>query len=59
LHRKFKIIFKSENDEAMPADFEPVQQEVIVGSGETALTFYRAYNPTDSPVIGKYYLIQS
>lgn len=43
----------------MPADFEPVQQEVIVGSGETALTFYRAYNPTDSPVIGKYYLIQS
>lgn len=33
-------------------DFEPVQDEVIVHAGETALIFYRAYNREEIPIVG-------
>jgi len=32
--------------------FEPVQRSVTVHAGETALTFYRAFNRNDKPVVG-------
>jgi len=35
-------------------DFEPINHELILNAGETALTFYKAYNHTDTPIIGKY-----
>jgi cytochrome c oxidase assembly protein Cox11 len=33
-------------------DFEPVNGQMVVNSGETALTFYKAFNHSDTPVIG-------
>lgn len=39
-------------------DFEPVNHEMIVNAGETALTFYKAYNKTDQPIIGNYFIIR-
>jgi cytochrome c oxidase assembly protein subunit 11 len=50
--RKFRIIFKSETDPDMNWDFEPVTQEMVINAGETALTFYKAYNHQEKPMIG-------
>lgn len=36
----------------MPWEFKPVQREVEVRLGETALVFYEAHNPTDRPITG-------
>lgn len=36
----------------MPWTFKPEQQEVSVVPGETALAFYKAYNPTRRPITG-------
>ncbi len=38
-------------------EFEPVNDEVIVNAGETALIFYRAYNAEPHPVIGREIII--
>ena len=51
-HRKFKIQFKSESDPDLNWEFTPVNDELIVNAGETALTFYKAYNNEEKPVIG-------
>ena len=37
-------------------DFEPVNHEMVVNAGETALTFYKAYNKTDKPIIGNSFI---
>lgn len=55
LHRKFKLIFKAEMDPKAKWDFEPVQSELIVHAGETALVFYRAFNKEEIPIVGKIY----
>ena len=52
--RKYNIKFVSETDPDMNWDFEPINHELILNAGETALTFYKAYNHTDTPIIGKY-----
>ena len=36
----------------MSWDFEPVNKEMVLNAGETALTFYKAYNHEDTPLIG-------
>lgn len=53
LHRKFHVKFQTDIDPDLNWDFEPVQDEVIVNAGETALVFYRAMNKDNKPVIGK------
>jgi len=45
-------LFKAECDPDVKWEFEPIQTEVIVNAGETALAFYRAFNHEDFPIIG-------
>lgn len=52
IHKKYKVVFKAEADPEVNWEFEPVQDEVIVHAGETALIFYRAHNKEPDPVIG-------
>ena len=52
MHRKFRVIFDAESDPDVKWDFEPIQKEVLVNAGETALAFYRAFNHEDFPIIG-------
>ena len=53
-HRKFKIQFKSESDPDLNWEFTPINDELIVNAGETALTFYKAYNMEEKPIIGTF-----
>ena len=41
----------------MDWEFAPVQDEVIVNAGETALMFYRALNKEPKAIIGKLKII--
>ena len=50
--KKYAIQFKSEVDPEQNWDFHPVQHQVRVHAGETALIFYRAYNKNDKPIVG-------
>ena len=50
------MIFKSETDPDMNWDFEPVNEEMTVNAGETALTFYKALNHNTEPIIGNYFI---
>ncbi|KAL4466775.1 hypothetical protein ABPG74_010372 [Tetrahymena malaccensis] len=52
IHKKYRVVFKAEADPEVDWEFEPVQDEVIVNAGETALVFYRAHNKEPDPVIG-------
>lgn len=46
------IKFNANLSDNMPWIFEPSQKELKILVGETALAFYKAYNPTDKPIIG-------
>eukprot|EP00731_Ephydatia_muelleri_P028640 Em0020g284a len=50
--RLLTIKFNADTSATMQWQFKPQQREIKVVPGETALAFYTAYNPTDSPVIG-------
>ncbi len=50
--RQIVIDFDAGTGRTMPWEFTPVQGNVKVVPGETALAFYRAKNPTDKPIIG-------
>ncbi|CAD8205715.1 unnamed protein product [Paramecium pentaurelia] len=50
--RKYHIEFGAETDPEANWEFLPVQQNVTVHAGETALVFYRAYNRNDQAVVG-------
>lgn len=52
IHKKYKVVFKAEADPEVDWEFEPIQDEVIINAGETALIFYRAHNKEPEPVIG-------
>lgn len=52
LDETIKIRFDASLDRNMPWQFRPVQREMEIRIGETGLTFYEAYNPTDRPVAG-------
>lgn len=52
IHNKFTVEFKGETDEDLEWEFTPVQNQVTVSPGETALVFYRAYNHSNVPKVG-------
>ena len=46
------IRFDASLERDMPWEFIPVERQVEVKFGETALAFYEAYNPTSRPIAG-------
>ena len=52
LDREVTVRFDASNARGFPWEFEPLQREMTVRVGETALAFYRATNHTDRPVTG-------
>ncbi len=52
LDREVTVRFSATNARGFPWEFEPLQNEMTVRVGETALAFYRATNTTDRPVTG-------
>lgn len=50
--RLIRVSFNADLDSTMKWHFKPLQKEIYVYPGETALVFYSAYNPTDKPVVG-------
>ncbi|KAK2584911.1 hypothetical protein KPH14_002507 [Odynerus spinipes] len=50
--RKIKVRFNADTAASMQWNFKPLQREITVIPGETALAFYTATNPTDKPIIG-------
>jgi cytochrome c oxidase assembly protein subunit 11 len=52
LDREVTVRFSATNARGFPWEFEPLQREMTVRVGETALAFYRATNTTDRPVTG-------
>jgi cytochrome c oxidase assembly protein subunit 11 len=47
------VRFDGSLDRGMPWTFRPVEREMTVHLGETALAFYEASNPTDRPIAGR------
>ena len=52
LDRTITVRFDANTEAGMPWTFRPVQREMTLRIGETALAFYEASNPTDQPVAG-------
>ncbi|XP_031554128.1 cytochrome c oxidase assembly protein COX11, mitochondrial-like [Actinia tenebrosa] len=50
--RILRIQFNADTSKSMRWHFKPQQSHVKVAPGETALAFYTATNPTDSPITG-------
>ena len=53
LDETIKVRFDGSLGRDMPWTFKPVQREVELRIGETALVFYEAHNPLDVPVAGQ------
>ncbi|XP_013188405.2 cytochrome c oxidase assembly protein COX11, mitochondrial [Amyelois transitella] len=51
-HRPIKIRFNADVASSMQWNFKPQQLDITVVPGETALAFYTARNPTNTPVTG-------
>ncbi|XP_050521669.1 cytochrome c oxidase assembly protein COX11, mitochondrial [Daktulosphaira vitifoliae] len=51
-HRQIKVHFTADTSSNMQWNFKPLQTEIKVAPGETALAFYTAKNPLDKPVTG-------
>lgn len=47
------VRFDASTERSMPWSFKPVEREMTVRLGETALAFYEATNPTSRPVAGQ------
>jgi len=52
LDREITVRFDASNSRYFPWTFEPLQREMTLKVGETALVFYRATNTADHPVTG-------
>ena len=52
LDREVTVRFDATRSRGFPWEFEPLQKEMTLRVGETALAFYRAVNTTDRPVTG-------
>ncbi|CAD6192709.1 unnamed protein product [Caenorhabditis auriculariae] len=50
--RLIRVQFNSDVPSSMRWEFKPLQHEIYVHPGETALAFYTARNPTDRPIVG-------
>ena len=51
-NRLLTISFNTDVDASLPWSFKPVQRQVNVLAGQTALAFFEATNNTDEPIIG-------
>lgn len=51
-NKKIRVQFQADTVATMAWNFHPLQREITVIPGETALAFYTALNPTDKPIIG-------
>lgn len=51
-NRIITVHFSGDVSDTMPWKFRPIQQEVKVMVGETALAFYTAENPTNTSIVG-------
>ncbi|KAF7634631.1 hypothetical protein Mgra_00005970 [Meloidogyne graminicola] len=47
-----RVQFNADVPSSMRWKFKPLQDEIYVSPGETALAFFTAYNPTNKPIIG-------
>ena len=52
INKEIKARFDGSVDRGLEWEFRPVQKEIKLKIGETALAFYEAYNPTDRPIMG-------
>lgn len=52
LDQTITVRFDASLDRDMPWTFKPVEREMVLRLGETALAFYEAHNPTDRVVAG-------
>lgn len=52
LDKTVTIRFDASLERDMPWEFKPTVREMELRIGETGLTFYEAYNPTDRPLAG-------
>lgn len=50
--RPLTVTFNADRHAAMQWNFRPTQARIQVVPGETALAFYTAKNPTDTPIVG-------
>lgn len=50
--RPITVTFNADRHAAMQWNFRPSQTRIQVVPGETALAFYTAKNPTDTPIVG-------
>jgi len=50
--RPITVYFNADTSDTMPWDFQPEQHKVKIVPGETALAFYKAFNPAGYPVTG-------
>uniref|UniRef100_A0A1I8AXB5 Cytochrome c oxidase assembly protein COX11, mitochondrial n=1 Tax=Meloidogyne hapla TaxID=6305 RepID=A0A1I8AXB5_MELHA len=46
------VQFNADVPSSMQWKFKPLQDEIYVSPGETALAFFTAYNPTNKPIVG-------
>jgi len=53
LDQTITVRFDASLDVDMPWTFKPLQREMELRIGETALAFYEAHNPTDRPIAGQ------
>lgn len=50
--KRIRVTFNADASDAIPWSFTPVQKEIHVLPGETALAFYTAKNKSDKDIIG-------
>ncbi|KAI6197407.1 hypothetical protein M3Y94_01220300 [Aphelenchoides besseyi] len=50
--RLIRVQFNADVPSSMRWNFKPLQHEIYVHPGETALAFFSAKNPTDKPIVG-------
>lgn len=53
LDQTIVVRFDASLDRNMPWTFKPVEREMTIRIGQTALAFYEAHNPTDQPIAGQ------
>lgn len=46
------IRFNANTSSGMPWEFNPLQKEINIFVGESALAFFQSYNPTDQAIVG-------
>lgn len=52
LDQTITVRFDANTDPGLPWEFRPVENQMTLRIGETALAFYEAYNPTDRTIAG-------